>query len=161
MKVQRLTPGTSAKKNIMETRESHTQWSEDIVRYSLEMRRVQNKESVCNEMQDKEGNESFKLGRIKPSSDGLADCKVTSRDKISISSVDLHISNIYRQRSIILGSLLGDASLFNDMLVAKFGIVFNITKNGTLYLPTKQYPAFEELVLPYMHNTMMYKLIVS
>lgn len=74
----------------METRESHTQWSEDIVRYSLEMRRVQNKESVCNEMQDKEGNESFKLGRIKPSSDGLADCKVTSRDKISISSVDLH-----------------------------------------------------------------------
>ena len=64
----------------METRESHTQWSEDIVRYSLEMRRVQNKESVCNEMQDKEGNESFKLGRIKPSSDGLADCKVTSRD---------------------------------------------------------------------------------
>lgn len=80
MKVQRLTPETSAKKNIMETRESHTQWSEDIVRYSLEMRRVQNKESVCNEMQDKEGNESFKLGRIKPSSDGLADCKVTSRD---------------------------------------------------------------------------------
>ena len=96
MKVQRLTPETSAKKNIMETRESHTQWSEDIVRYSLEMRRVQNKESVCNEMQDKEGNESFKLGRIKPSSDGLADCKVTSRDKISISSVDLHISNILR-----------------------------------------------------------------
>lgn len=47
------------------------------------------------------------------------------------------------------------------MLVAKFGIVFNITKNGTLYLPTKQYPAFEELVLPYMHNTMMYKLNVS
>lgn len=90
MKVQRLTPETSAKKNIMETRESHTQWSEDIVRYSLEMRRIQNKESVCNEMQDKEGNESFKLGRIKPSSDGLADCKVTSRDKISISSVDLH-----------------------------------------------------------------------
>jgi hypothetical protein len=80
LKVQRLTPETSAKKNIMETRESHTQWSEDIVRYSLEMRRVQNKESVCNEMQDKEGNESFKLGRIKPSSDGLADCKVTSRD---------------------------------------------------------------------------------
>lgn len=54
-----------------------------------------------------------------------------------------------------------ECSIFNDMLVAKFGIVFNITKNGTLYLPTKQYPAFEELVLPYMHNTMMYKLNVS
>lgn len=35
---------------------------------------------IQHQAQDKEGNESFKLGRIKPSSDGLADCKVTSRD---------------------------------------------------------------------------------
>jgi hypothetical protein len=31
-------------------------------------------------MQDKEGNESFKLNRIKPTSDGLADAKTTTRD---------------------------------------------------------------------------------
>ena len=30
--------------------------------------------------QAQEGTENFKLGRIKPSSDGLADCKVTTRD---------------------------------------------------------------------------------
>lgn len=35
---------------------------------------------IQHQAQDKEGNESFKLGRIKPSSDGLADCKSTSRD---------------------------------------------------------------------------------
>lgn len=57
---------------------------------------------IQHQAQDKEGNESFKLGRIKPSSDGLADCKVTSRDKISISSVDLHISNILHIRQELL-----------------------------------------------------------
>ena len=31
-------------------------------------------------MQDKEGNESFKLDRIKPTSDGMADAKTTVRD---------------------------------------------------------------------------------
>lgn len=35
---------------------------------------------IQHQAQDKEGNESFKLGRIKPTSDGLADAKTTSRD---------------------------------------------------------------------------------
>lgn len=56
---------------------------------------------------------------------------------------------------------LEECSMLNDLFSAKFNIVFNITKSGTLYLPTIQYPAFEELILPYMHNTMMYKLNVS
>lgn len=35
---------------------------------------------IQHQAQDKEGNESFKLNRLKPSSDGLADSKTTSRD---------------------------------------------------------------------------------
>ena len=51
--------------------------------------------------------------------------------------------------------------ILNNIFYTKFGIKFNITKSKTLYLPTIQYPAFEELILPYMHNTMIYKLNVS
>lgn len=50
---------------------------------------------------------------------------------------------------------------FNDFISEKFGLAFNITKSNTLYLPSLQYPAFEELVLPYMHKDLMYKLNVS
>ena len=35
---------------------------------------------IQHQAQAQEGTENFKLGRIKPSSDGLADCKVTTRD---------------------------------------------------------------------------------
>ena len=35
---------------------------------------------IQHQAQDKEGNESFKLNRIKPTSDGLADAKTTTRD---------------------------------------------------------------------------------
>jgi hypothetical protein len=35
---------------------------------------------IQHQSQDKEGNESYKLNRIKPTSDGLADCKTTTRD---------------------------------------------------------------------------------
>jgi hypothetical protein len=35
---------------------------------------------IQHQSQDKEGNESFKLNRIKPTSDGLADAKTTTRD---------------------------------------------------------------------------------
>jgi hypothetical protein len=33
-------------------------------------------------MQSQEGIENLKLNRLKPSSDGLADCKTTTRDKV-------------------------------------------------------------------------------
>lgn len=35
---------------------------------------------IQHQAQDKEGNDSFKLNRLEPSSDGLADCKTTTRD---------------------------------------------------------------------------------
>lgn len=34
----------------------------------------------------------------------------------------------------------------------------NITKSNTLYLPTKYYPLFEEIVLPYMQKELLYKI---
>ena len=54
-----------------------------------------------------------------------------------------------------------ELSIFNDFVSKKFGIVFNITKSNTLYLPTIQYPIFEELVLPYMQKDMLYKLSLN
>jgi DNA-binding CsgD family transcriptional regulator len=57
--------------------------------------------------------------------------------------------------------IVEELALLNDFFSEKFGIVFNITKSNTLYLPSAQYPAFEELVLPYMHKDLMYKLSVS
>ena len=54
-----------------------------------------------------------------------------------------------------------ELSIFNDFVSKKFGIVFNITKSNTLYLPTIQYPIFEELVLSYMQKDMLYKLSLN
>lgn len=54
-----------------------------------------------------------------------------------------------------------ECSIFRDTMLDKYGIAFNITKNNTLYLPIVYYPLFEELVLPYMQESMKYKLNVT
>lgn len=45
-------------------------------------------------MQAQEGIENQKLNKLYPSSDGLADCKTTTRDKIVIVIVHLRMSII-------------------------------------------------------------------
>jgi hypothetical protein len=49
---------------------------------------------IQHQAQSQEGIENFKLGRLRPTSDGLADCKTTTRDKVSYTRVYLHISII-------------------------------------------------------------------
>ena len=44
-------------------------------------------------MQAQEGIENQKLNKLYPSSDGLADCKTTTRDKPINTQQNLHISN--------------------------------------------------------------------
>ena len=51
-----------------------------------------------------------------------------------------------------------DLNLFNEFCYNKWNIKFNIHKNHTLYLPAIYYPKFKEIVLPHMHECMLYKL---
>ena len=55
---------------------------EKMSKYFITLRDQLKYTIVCiqHQAQDKEGNESFKLNRIKPTSDGLADAKTTTRD---------------------------------------------------------------------------------
>ena len=45
---------------------------------------------IQHQAQDKEGNESFKLDRIKPTSDGLADAKTTTRDFLTHNKICIY-----------------------------------------------------------------------
>ena len=51
--------------------------------------------------------------------------------------------------------------ILNNSFKNKFRLTFKITKTNALYLPTIQYPLFEEIVLPYMQETMKYKLSLN
>jgi len=51
-----------------------------------------------------------------------------------------------------------ELKLFVEFLYNKFGLLFTITNRNTLYLLVKYYPLFKEIVLPYIHNKMMYKV---
>lgn len=50
-----------------------------------------------------------------------------------------------------------DLLLFVDFLNSKFDLPFNIIGRNRLYLPAKNYTKFKELILPFIHSTMMYK----
>ena len=56
---------------------------------------------------------------------------------------------------------LEELELFINFLYNKFNLLFHSTKSNTLYLPTKYYPLFEEIVLPYIHKLLLYKLSLN
>ena len=53
-------------------------------------------------MQAQEGIENQKLNKLYPSSDGLADCKTTTRDKPINTQQNLHISNNFLIKELVL-----------------------------------------------------------
>lgn len=106
-------------------------------------------------MQDKEGNESFKLGRIKPSSDGLADCKVTSRDFLAHNKTCIYkiiATNCFEEDELLLLS-----GFFKD----RFNLTFHINSNHSIYLLKRDFEHFKKLVLPYMRQELLYKLSLN
>lgn len=54
-----------------------------------------------------------------------------------------------------------ELKMFNNFCKKKFKLNFTIDKRNMLYLPTKYMNHFKELVLPYIHPTLMYKIPVS
>lgn len=69
---------------------------EKMAKYGITLRNQLNFTFILvqHQAQSQEGIENFKLDKIKPSSDGLADCKTTARDRLYNTSVNLHITNI-------------------------------------------------------------------
>lgn len=51
-----------------------------------------------------------------------------------------------------------DIDLFNTLCRKKFNIEWVRYKSGIIYLPAKYYEKFKSIVLPFMHETMLYKL---
>jgi DNA-binding CsgD family transcriptional regulator len=54
-----------------------------------------------------------------------------------------------------------ELKIFKNFCKKRFGLEFTIYKSHVLYLPTKHINHFKELVLPYIHPTLMYKIPVS
>lgn len=51
-----------------------------------------------------------------------------------------------------------DLEIFTKFLKDKFSLEFKIYKDHSLCLPAKQYQVFEDIVKPYIHKSMLYKL---
>ena len=54
-----------------------------------------------------------------------------------------------------------DLELFRLFCVSKFGFDFSIYKDGMIYVPSKYKDKFTELIMPYIHKKMMYKVHVQ
>ena len=115
---------------------------------------------------ESEGNEAFKLGRVRPSVAGLGDSKYTSRD----SNVVLGLFSPFR---FALKEYEGyDISRFKDnirfleMIVNRdkhnylyyIMILFKHGKCYKLRLSQYDFPRFKELIEPYMVESLKYKL---
>lgn len=50
---------------------------------------------IQHQAQAQEGIENFKLGKLKPSPDGLADCKTTIRDRVHYNNMICICQNFY------------------------------------------------------------------
>lgn len=51
-----------------------------------------------------------------------------------------------------------DIQIFRDFLLNKWGIETNVHSNNTIYIKRSSKSIFENLILPYIHPTMMYKI---
>lgn len=51
--------------------------------------------------------------------------------------------------------------LFTKFLKKKFNLEFHICSDHSIYLLTKDFECFKELVLPYMHSSLLYKLSLN